>query len=341
MNSKLPVVRSHERMTFKRCQKKWYWSWRRGLVPRAARFGALELGTWLHAALADWYGSKYARDGRLVDHFNYHANLAMPHTNTEPQPPEHVLEKAEELAALGESMTIGYEKHYGSDPDVKVIKAELPLQFEIPDESGKVIAVHAFKPDLVYEAPDMGVWLMEHKSATSIRTEHLVIDDQARPYGTFAERALRNAGMLKRGREFKGIMYNYLRKGLSDERSTNELGQALNKNGTVSARQPSPLFVRKPVTLTSKAKLITLRRVQKETITITEITKVLRANPAAAQYLNKTPHVSCPKFCEFFSICTAEEEGTDIRTMENALFVRRNPYTYGESTDDPAGFEIG
>ena len=48
----LPVIRSGERMCFKRCQKKWYWEWRRGLVPRNKTFGALDLGTWMHIALA-------------------------------------------------------------------------------------------------------------------------------------------------------------------------------------------------------------------------------------------------------------------------------------------------
>src|SRR5262249_32943090 len=61
----LPIIRSHERIDYKRCTKKWYWKWRKGLVPKAAQFGALELGTWMHDALAQWYGPGLQRRGRL------------------------------------------------------------------------------------------------------------------------------------------------------------------------------------------------------------------------------------------------------------------------------------
>lgn len=337
----LPVVRSHERMDFKRCQKKWYWKWRKGLVPKEISFGALELGTWMHEALALWYSHPGTRrEGVLKLHFVAIAEAAQ-FAARQAGAPEHVLEKAEELAVLGEAMCHAYAQRYGADRGVRVIQAEIPLEFTIPGNDGKVIAVHRLKPDLVF-MDDAGVWLMEHKTAASIRTGHLVIDDQARPYGAMAGFALRKLGLIKSNQEFKGIVYNFLRKALPDDRPRDEKGRALNRDGAVSKRQPPVNFLRLPVRMTSRAKAITLRRVQSETVIITETTKLLRAGKLFTGAIPKTPHNSCPKTCQFFALCVSEDEGTDITSMEREMFVRRDPYVYAEdSTDAPVGFEMG
>jgi hypothetical protein len=203
--------------------------------------------------------------------------------------------------------------------------------------------VHKLKPDLVYRSKrDLGVWLMEHKTAATIRTEHLVIDDQARPYGAMAERSLRKLGLLGKDEQFKGIMYNFMRKALPDERVIDEQGRALNKNGTVSKRQPSPLFVRHPVTMTRAAKVVALRRIQGEAVMLTMMTKSIREKKIDPDFIPKTPHNSCPKTCDFFAMCTAEEQGVDITEMRRRLYTRRDPYVYEEeTTTEPMSFEMG
>lgn len=340
--NKLPLIRSGERKDFKRCVKRWYWSWRRGLVSKEIKFGALDLGTWVHAALAEWYGSGYKRNGLLSDHFFSYAQAATIEANNAGAP-DHILDTAEELLGLGEAMVTAYQDYWENDPGLNVIGAEIPLEFTIPDSSGKVIAKHRLKPDLVYSSREdpRDIWLLETKTAGQIRTEHLVIDDQARPYGAMAERALRQLGLMKKGQKFRGIMYNYLRKGLPDMRECNSKGQYLNKNGTVSKRQPPPLFVRKPIFLSNRAKAITLRRIQQETVDITLVTLKLRVGNIKPQNLPKTPDVSCPRQCPFFAMCVAEEEGTNIRDMERTMFYRRNPYEYEEDRTESIGFGVG
>lgn len=342
----LPIIRSHERMDFGRCPKKWYWKWRKGLTPRAKTFGPLEFGTWWHEALAKWYGFplKLRRDplslqGEFIAASQLAITLAQ-HAGA----PEHQIDKAQELAALGEDMAHAYVLHYQGDPDIQVIQAEIPLEFEIPDETGKVVAVHRLKPDLVYADRNWGVWLMEHKTAAQIRTEHLVIDGQARPYGVMAEPALRKLGLLSGRHKFEGIMYNFARKALSDERQRDATGKALNKNGTVSARQPAANFVRHPVTLTRAAKRVTLARIQTETILVTTMAQEVRNGEWDPARIPKTPHSSCVKFCDYFSICAAEENGTDISEMTRSLFMQRDPYDYDDqnpTTDEHPTFEMG
>lgn len=340
--AELPLIRSHERIDFKRCPKKWYWKWRKGYVPRQAQFGALELGTWVHAAMAAWYGKGLRRNGDLAELFFNIAQLAIVDAQHDGAP-DHVLDKAEELLSLGEAMMTAYQAFYKKDENVFVLGAEVPLEFTI-SAGGRIVAVHKLKPDLVFMDNQNGVWLMETKTAKSIRTEHLPIDDQARPYGAMAERALRRAGLLKQRHQFKGIRYNFIRKALPDLRPRNEQGKALNKNGSISKKQPTPMFERPSITLTNPAKAIALKRVQQDTLTVTAIALALRTGKVRAEDLPKTPHWSCPRHCQFWDPCKAEEAGTDIRPMLKALYIQRNPYTYDDehpNSDEAVGFEMG
>jgi len=336
-------VRSHERIDYKRCPKKWYWKWRKGLVPKALSFGPLELGTWVHDAFAGWYGEGTTRNGILLDHFTMHAEMGMQLAQEEGCP-DYLIEKAEELIGLGSAMMRAYTIEYGDDPAVYVLGAEIPLDFSIPIGDGTT-AHHLLKPDLVYQDTQGDAWLMEHKTATTIRTGHLVIDDQARPYGVMAEAALRKAGILRQGQHVRGIMYNFIRKTLPDLRPRDAAGKALNKDGTVSRRQTAPMFLRHPVRLTRAAKAATLRRLQDEVIEIAVMGLMLRANqasdPRVVDRLGKTPHSSCERFCQYFPICVAEENGMDTRDMERLMYVRQNPYDYGATTDVPTSFEMG
>lgn len=340
----LPLFRSHEGIDYKRCVKKWYWRWRKGYVLKRKTIGALDLGTWVHEALALWYtplrgGSRHDVD--LSDLFTNIAESAIAWAAADGASAEQ-LEKAEELYMLGKAILEAYQIRYRDD-GFETIAAEIPMEVTVHDADGKPVAVYKLKPDLAVRASG-AVWLVEHKTAAAIRTDHLAIDDQARPYGALAEMELRRQGLIRKNEKLKGIIYNFLRKGMPDERATNEQGQALNKNGTVSKRQSVPLFKRHVVLLGDKAKAATLRRKRMEILEITGMTRMLKDGTIQPRWLNKTPHWSCPRQCEFFAICTLEEDGADTTDMERSLYVRQNPYLYDEehdTTDDRPSFEMG
>lgn len=337
MAENLPVIRQSERVDFKRCMKKWFWRWRMGLVPKRAEYGALMLGTWMHTALEYRYTS--AMKASLEQWFDESSGVAIEDARVDN--PNMPIEKALELRALGLGMARGYDLKYGDDADIRPIGAEIPLEFEITDEDGKTLAIHRLKPDLLYRDPQNDVWLLENKTAKQISVEHLPIDDQARGYASMSELALKNAGYLKPNEQVKGVMYNFLRKIMPDDRPRNAQGQSLNKDGTVSKTQRTPEFVRHPIILSNKAKLQALKHIQREAIQITLMTLALRSKELKSENLTKTPHKSCPKLCEYFTMCVVEEQGGDYRQMQREMFKRENPYTYEQDTTDiPVSFDL-
>lgn len=332
------LIRSHEIMDYKRCPKMWYWKWRLGLVPKEKSLGALELGTWLHDALASWY--KMDRNARnastLLEKYRY-----VVRSSVRQDIPTHVLEKGRELALLGKTMLKSYAKHYQGDKDWDVIGAEIPLEVEITDREGKPLGLYRLKLDLVIRSRSTGkIWIIEHKSAKVIRTDHLKIDGQARPYGALSELAMKHVGILSKQESIEGILYNFMRKAVPDSREVDEKGMALNKNGTVSKRQPIPLFKRHPITLTKRSKLVALKRIQLDVTLLTELRNYLTKYRDFADKLPKTSHWSCPRFCNFFAMCELEEEGGNITELRKGMFTRKDPYLY-ETTDENFGFEMG
>lgn len=337
----LPVITSSERSDFKRCPKRWYWKWRRGLIPRMRTFGALDLGAWVHSALEAWYGPGKKRRGSLSELFESIAQLDINSSIELRKANTDAVNKADELVALGIEMTKAYQSYYTNDRGLSIVDTEIPLEYTFSNDSGLIVAAHKIKPDGVVIDQNDDVWLIEHKTAKSIQTEHLVIDDQARPYGAMAERPLRKLGIIQKGQRFRGILYNFLRKALPDLRPQNEKGQYLNKDRSVSKRQPPAFFVRKKITMTDQQKRVTLARLADEVFNITEKTLQLRIKDIDPDRISKTPHKSCVRTCQFFTMCVAEDSGMDIRDMERLMFRREDPYLYHkESTEDPLSFEI-
>jgi hypothetical protein len=332
-------VRSSERVDYKRCPRKWVFRWRMGLVPKARSFGALDLGTWMHEALASWYGSRTRNLGQLPKWMDWHSHVAIGKA-IKSNAPEHEIDKARELANLGIVMTRAYEERYGTDPYIEVVQAEIPLEFTFNIDGTEV--THMLKPDMLYRnRKTREYWLLENKTARSIATEHLVIDDQGRPYGAMAELALKRAGVFGSKDTLKGVMYNFLRKAVPDQRTTNEKGQYLNKNGSVSKSQPPPYFLRYPLVLTSQAKAISLHRLRGEIFMLTKITNHLRSGEIDYKNLPITPHRSCPRFCDYFTLCTTLENGGDIKELKERTFVKQDPYAYPETTEETSSFEMG
>jgi hypothetical protein len=84
--------------------------------------------------------------------------------------------------------------------------------------------------DGVYrDKTDKRIKLMEHKTAASISTRHLPMDNQAGTYWMVAQTVGKHQGWLKKNEQIREITYNFLRKAMPDPRPRDADGYCLNK----------------------------------------------------------------------------------------------------------------
>lgn len=236
-STRIPIIRTSERRSFKRCQQQWYWAWRCGLKPLGEISDALWFGTLVHAALAAWYeGPGLKRGPHPAETFAKLAADEIRFIRTEARERADNLttfieEKLEPAQALGIDLLTGYVECYGNDDAWHVIQPEHSGQVDLRNPTTKeLLAIYAFTYDLVYrDLYDDTIWLGEHKTAKSIRTDHLPLDDQAGSYFAVAPIELRASGLIGPKERLIGINYNFLRKATADDRPRNPDGHYCNK----------------------------------------------------------------------------------------------------------------
>lgn len=324
----VPIIRTSERSTFKRCPQRWWWGWREGLKPAGPEAHALWFGTGIHAVLEHWYGPggtkrgrnplrvwrDYARDGGYV-------MLPSGEMNDQSERPEYV-----KALDLGEAMLSGYFDLYGNDDHVYVLAVEHPFQMDIPNRDGSGTACHyAGKWDLLWrDLRDESLWLTDHKTARDLSTKHLTLDDQAGSYWALAAQFLRAQGSIGPKEQLKGIEYNILRKYVppEDDRPVDENGMRLNKDGSVSKRQPKGMdyrFLRERVHRTAKERQSQIMRIAVEA----ENMQRMREDPGL---VFKNPTRDCSWDCSFFNMCELHERQSDWREFKAMAFIQQDPY---------------
>lgn len=301
--SSIPNVRTSERKDFKRCPQKWQWRWRNGLVPKTQKPGALWFGTGIHLALQHRYQYPGLRRGRDVlkvwrDYVGDTEGVIFGDNYGEDKSDFY---KASEL---GEAMLGGYLDRYGMDEKWWVVSAEQTFSLPIFGRGGAPVATYNGTFDLVAlnQETDDSLWLWDHKTAKAIQLGHLTLDDQAGGYWAVAAKVLAEQGLIEKGMKLDGILYNFLRKAKADPRPTNELGECLNKDGSVSKVQPPANFLRHEVWRTAEERRTQIQKVENE---------VLWMNAVRGRVLPvlKNPTKDCQWDCDFFNMCELHEAG--------------------------------
>jgi hypothetical protein len=221
---------------------------------------------------------------------------------------------------LGMNMLYEYVVSYGKDEDWDVIATEQTFEVVIRMPDGQTI-IYTGTFDGVYRDRKTGkLWLMEHKTAAGIpNTGYLELDDQAGSYFAFAEPVLKALGIMLEHEHLEGIMYNFLRKAMPDDRPTDDQGRSLNKDGSISKVQPKPLFKRYPVWRSPKQRLKMVDNVRNEVM-------LMNAYRSGQLPITKTPTSNCQWDCGFFQMCQLHEQGEDWTEFRAAMFNRRDPY---------------
>lgn len=335
------LIRTSERATYRRCRQRWVWKYRDKLVIANRRFGALDFGSLVHLAFEQWYVPGVQRNGDLVDIFTTLFDEYVGDGNTFAQWDED----GDRIDAreLGVAMMTGYVELYGSDPFIEIIAPEMTFDIDVYTPKGRHLGAFVGKFDAVARYLKTGrLVLLEHKTAKTIDTIRInsSYGEQGMSYLYAAQIWLRHIGVLSETETIDGVLFNWLRKALPDERPTNEAGLYLNKPtkkekaefgedylGTPSKRQPSPLFRRDELIVQPRALVNFERRLRHEMIEM----KMVRSGKLP---VIKSPSKDCGWDCDFKEMCELHEMGADWETMRDMEFTTWDPYSDHEIEND-------
>lgn len=326
-------MRTSERGAWRRCQQLWWWRYHEGWVGKGVPKPALWFGTGIHLAMSHLYcgpGLKRGPDpvGVWRDYVGEEVVMIRTLQKSGALGAENIdTDEFVEAGELGESMLWSYLNKYGEDKTWDVIAPERSVQLEIPwpghedDLDYPPIVVYGFTFDLVYrDLSDGYLYLGEHKTAKAINTRHLPLDDQAGSYWAGATQYLRATGELGPKEQIRGIMYNYLRKGMPDERPKDDQGRSLNKNGSVSKIQPKPLFHRELVIRTPREQQTQILRIQQEA----EAMEMARQGLIP---IVKNTTKDCT-WCDFYNMCLLHEQQSDWEEFRDATMTQTDLYEH-------------
>lgn len=243
-------VRTSERKSFANCRQQWEWSYINGWEAKRQK-PALVFGSLVHAALAVYYppGRKRGPMPWLTFERLYDEMVEEGGYEFDVKDDEEKVDARE----LGIEMLRGYVQRWGPEPHLKVISPELDFQVDVFGDAGEYLFTYAGSFDLAYEDVDLGqLGLIETKTAASIHTRFLSMDEQASSYWVFAPLVLQAMGRIPKGRDINFILYNFLRKGMPDTRPRLEDGSFLNnptKEQLLAAFEDRGVGVKKSLTV--------------------------------------------------------------------------------------------
>lgn len=247
----------------------------------------------------------------------------------------------ESLRDLGRGMLTAYvEQWKDADAEWEVLSSEqtfrlplvVPAATHVLDGSGPSLIVPSFKLTVVGTFD--GIWrhrtkrkrvvFKEHKTATTINTDGLAMDEQASMYWTYGPKWSWRQGILPEGTYPSEILYNFLRKAIRNPDYTYDAeGRKLNQDGAVSKQQPAPFFVRQP-TYRDRAD-----REEFHGRILAEAREMMLARAGLLQpYKNPGPlHMPNCRGCPIREACELHETGADWESMMNATTEPWNPYS--------------
>jgi len=290
-----------------------------GYRPKAVQADALWFGIGIHEALAQWYLKGLKRGPHPADTFEKWVGeeIGFAKTYFGSEFEDGVWVDAKEL---GIWMLEEYIDFYGKDSDWEIIAVERPFSVRI-NRGGKVVAVFRSRWDGVLREKSTGrIFLLESKTASQINTAYLENDDQGGSYFAVATSVLRAEGVLKPHEFLTGVIYNFLRKGTPDDRPVNEEGLRLNKDNSVSKKQPAPLFRRELIERTQDEARTELERIADEVLWMNAVRR-------GDLPIIKTPGKDCPR-CPFWDPCLMRSHGSEeaLKVVLRQKYIQINPY---------------
>lgn len=322
----LPKLRTSERTTLKACEFRWSLTYGLKSEPITSA-PALRFGGLVHAALAAYYKPGIRRGPHPAKTFLrlYEQEL----TTAEKMGFRDEDGKWQEAGGLGEAMLNNYVEQYGADDRWEVIATEMQFSTLVTREVRKDEWPHSkVEPWFNYVGTLDGVWrdrgtkhlwIPDHKTTSGIggTVDHpsippyLLMDDQAGAYWSFGVEFLRQQGILKENQKLAGMLFNFMRKAMPDDRPYKIVkGKRLhlNQDGSVSKRQPPPYFFRCPIHRDEYDRAYAKERAREEYRRI----ELLRAGELT---VTKTPGMFTCTTCPVRDACELHETGNDWESL--------------------------
>lgn len=339
----IPLIRNSERSDFKACQQRWWWRWVEGLVPAMPRHDARAFGSAWHLALAEYYtpppGAKNGFTRGRDMHETWDEAMGEVY-NTIPVGlmGEEYEREWVDSKILGHMMIDGYMNRWHGDPQWEVLMPEQRFRARITFNARQSkrsqshwlslgLQNRAYIGEIVgtFDMPirdhsDGHIKIVDHKTAAAYDPvlSYLIKDDQAGVYIAVGTQALRAAGYIDENEAITGMIFNFARKTKYDDRPQNALGQYLNKDGSVSKKQPAPYFWRENVERTKANRLRQLSRIADDIEQMQTIREGLLG-------ITKAPGRQC-SWCDFKDLCDIDEDGGDVEQFKKDVFKRTDPY---------------
>lgn len=347
-----PLIRTSERSSFKGCR----WSWERNYVDNLQPIRtapALRFGSLIHKALELRYPPGVRRGPKPAETFEklYLAEQAEAEEKWGTFADDEWIDALE----LGVSMMESFINEYGRDEEWQVIASERTFRVPVPypaHPSGEgfanlngeqvaeqgVLFYYVGTMDGVWRnRMDKGVRIIDWKTTKGdpTKVKQLMMDDQATAYWTWGVDSLIADGILKPKDQqaLDGMLYTYLRKGKPDPRPTNADGYCLNKDGTVSKSQPSPLFHRELVYRSEANRERARERASAEAI---EMAAVRQGRMAVYKTPGSGPQSHC-NWCGYRDLCELHESGADWEGLRDVTMTQWDPYGDHEIEEEGKG----
>lgn len=318
-------LRTSERTAYKRCRQKWWWTYQDHLRPKKAAT-ALRFGTLVHAAMEVRYPVGKKRGPHPAETFvtlfdrEVADNGAMLFRT-------EALGEWESARDVGVQMLEAFVDEFGDDDQYEVVSSEQFFSRPVRNKIARFRYVGTIDGVWRDLARDGRLVLVDWKTAASIRTNHLALDDQAAAYLAFGVPALRASGILRPNDECNQIAYTFMRKAEPDRRPRNGAGLYLNKDGSVSKSQPPALFQRVNVFKSA----IELREARRRASHEFAEMKLVRDGDL---YVTKTTGAMTCGMCEFRDMCEVHEAGGDWKLYADTMYDRWDPYSQTEVEND-------
>lgn len=317
------LVSNSEVQTFKRCRRKWWLAWFRGLRPKVEKStGPRAVGDRVHRALSHWYVREDRVDPVVALNILIESDLRQlmrgeHYRALEVTEQATLLKDWKKDADLERAMLEGYMQwvtEEGADSDLEILESEryldtrLPVPYEDPKNPVYIIA----KIDTRVRRISDGVRLfVDHKTvaAFAAKTAFIKMDEQMLMYHLIE-------WLNEEENRCDGALYNMLRR----------------VKRTVQAKPP--FFQRMPVYHNSHEIAAFRQRLIGTINDILHAEETLRNPPHGSYKITPyrvaypTPRDTCTWDCDFFMVCPLFDDGSRAEDMIDQYYTKGDPLSY-------------